>query len=813
MGLAMSDTAKETSRCIFQNGVVLDLEQRVIMRNDAPCTVPLRVERLLWYLVDNPCRVISKQELHQHVWDLRPLEESVFSHTIWQVRQLLGDSDRQIVQTAPKKGYIFRIPSGPLNESPNASVAQELQQPAKGNAELRASSAPPKAQPEQRSRIFLYGWLLAFGLVLISVGFNFLRQEPRPRILQLTVNAPYPEVADYLIGVVSSYARRANILVLTRESGAPKNVSQLELSFQPHGINQASALRVQFTNNGEAQPPTRLDLTEAKSILAQLTALLQFNFPDSIAFQQPVDERRLELDSFDFDSIWVAQRPRLITGAASGNDLGVIAFVLNEMGRYPAARFLAREALLQGNNLLPEARCLAEFVQTDIVEPANSHSAALFSNSTSCDLTRARQAELQGHIVNARRYAGAQPSGHYAVIIGMKMAEISQRLEVGASVSAVSLQRLQMLIELAAKTGWRAAKPRLLELLAAQYGLALERDARMETLAQAELDYRALGEQAQADRVWLRRIYFAASLSAADELRIQSLTKTTDERLFIAANLALGRWQTNREDHREKFDAILDRISRLPNVLEKLESLELLRSNASRLNDIKYQARIAVIAQRVSTDFPVLKILSDISHAISHHDTAQGLLDAKAIEQRAVELGIDSQLTSNYCVLATNAAQQQDISAMQHWANKCVTLPLPVHFICLRYWGLSVQMDLARRGLGAAPKENLLEDIFRQSPAPKSNCTKGMSFITYQLIESNKLDQAELFWRTHEKLLPDSPSKALEALNIEAKLCLLRGQVCREKELSAVIASELYSDMRRATFLALKIGIDRKSVV
>jgi len=90
----------------------LDPFKRRLLRGEAVATLPPKLFDTLKYLVENPNRVVGKEELMAALWPGRIVEEGSLSQTIFSLRKVLGgagDMDRCIV-TAPGRGYRFTAP-------------------------------------------------------------------------------------------------------------------------------------------------------------------------------------------------------------------------------------------------------------------------------------------------------------------------------------------------------------------------------------------------------------------------------------------------------------------------------------------------------------------------------------------------------------------------------------------------------------------------------------------------------------------------------------------------------------------------------
>jgi len=75
-------------------------------------TVPLRRKSfdVLVYLLQRPRRVVTKVELLDAVWRDRIVTEGSLKHCLMEVRAAIGDHDRNLIRTVPRRGYILEAP-------------------------------------------------------------------------------------------------------------------------------------------------------------------------------------------------------------------------------------------------------------------------------------------------------------------------------------------------------------------------------------------------------------------------------------------------------------------------------------------------------------------------------------------------------------------------------------------------------------------------------------------------------------------------------------------------------------------------------
>jgi TolB-like protein/Tfp pilus assembly protein PilF len=88
---------------------VLDIDRRELSCAGQRVAVEPQVFDLLLYLVQNSERVVSKDELFDHVWDGRIVSESTLTSRINAVRKAVNDNgrDQQLVRTVARKGFRF----------------------------------------------------------------------------------------------------------------------------------------------------------------------------------------------------------------------------------------------------------------------------------------------------------------------------------------------------------------------------------------------------------------------------------------------------------------------------------------------------------------------------------------------------------------------------------------------------------------------------------------------------------------------------------------------------------------------------------
>jgi len=148
----------------------LDATRRELTRDGAPVTLTPTVFDTLLYLIENPDRVVTREELLDAIWPRRLVEDSNITQTIFTLRKALSeevDGERFIV-TAPGRGYRFAAP-----------VRLEVGAPPLGRP-LAALSVTAPGGPGQRRRPILAAATLCL-LALVAIGLLAVIQPWRVR--------------------------------------------------------------------------------------------------------------------------------------------------------------------------------------------------------------------------------------------------------------------------------------------------------------------------------------------------------------------------------------------------------------------------------------------------------------------------------------------------------------------------------------------------------------------------------------------------------------------------------------------------------
>src|ERR1700678_1414344 len=88
---------------------VLDPARRTLSRADSPVSLTPKAFDVLFFLVQNPNRLVSKEELLRAVWGDTFVEDGNLTQYISHLRKALGDNseDARLIATIARKGYQF----------------------------------------------------------------------------------------------------------------------------------------------------------------------------------------------------------------------------------------------------------------------------------------------------------------------------------------------------------------------------------------------------------------------------------------------------------------------------------------------------------------------------------------------------------------------------------------------------------------------------------------------------------------------------------------------------------------------------------
>src|SRR5258708_30783791 len=91
-------------------GYTLDIARHSLRAADREVALRPKNFELLRYLVENPDRLVTKEELLKAIWPNVTVTDQVLTHCVGEVREAIGDGDQAIIKTIPRRGYRFVAP-------------------------------------------------------------------------------------------------------------------------------------------------------------------------------------------------------------------------------------------------------------------------------------------------------------------------------------------------------------------------------------------------------------------------------------------------------------------------------------------------------------------------------------------------------------------------------------------------------------------------------------------------------------------------------------------------------------------------------
>jgi DNA-binding winged helix-turn-helix (wHTH) protein/tetratricopeptide (TPR) repeat protein len=130
---------------IFFGNFRLDLVNECLWRNEQAIAIPPKEFAVLLYLVRNPGRLVTKDELIEAVWPETFVTDGVLKVSIRKIRAMLDDDSKspQFIETAHRRGYRF---IGRIIEGGGTEV-QRVSGTVRPTADFPHSAVPPSLPP------------------------------------------------------------------------------------------------------------------------------------------------------------------------------------------------------------------------------------------------------------------------------------------------------------------------------------------------------------------------------------------------------------------------------------------------------------------------------------------------------------------------------------------------------------------------------------------------------------------------------------------------------------------------------------------
>jgi eukaryotic-like serine/threonine-protein kinase len=180
------------SNLYFFGPFVLEPDRRTLSRADSPVSLTPKAFDVLFFLVQNPNRLVTKEELLQAVWGDTFVEAGNLTQYISHLRKALGDNseDSRLIVTIARRGYQFATDvtvaeaADTAKQAAPRATATETSKPDARPVEFPIRENVTKSPPP---RFRLRKWFVAAGLLaVIAAAFWLYWSYRRPLTLSAT---------------------------------------------------------------------------------------------------------------------------------------------------------------------------------------------------------------------------------------------------------------------------------------------------------------------------------------------------------------------------------------------------------------------------------------------------------------------------------------------------------------------------------------------------------------------------------------------------------------------------------------------------
>jgi TolB-like protein/DNA-binding winged helix-turn-helix (wHTH) protein len=164
----------ETHALAFGN-FVLDIRERLVMRDGEMVSIPPKALSLLLILIENRGQIVEKGRLIETIWPDTFVEEGNLTYTVRSLRKILGDDAENpiFIETIPRRGYRFIAEVRTLDEQPHEEDSESTTGEDHTREPLTTGETRPQAATSKWNKAVA---MLVFVLLIGSatLGFRYL---------------------------------------------------------------------------------------------------------------------------------------------------------------------------------------------------------------------------------------------------------------------------------------------------------------------------------------------------------------------------------------------------------------------------------------------------------------------------------------------------------------------------------------------------------------------------------------------------------------------------------------------------------------
>ena len=105
--------SNKPTQIAISDDLLLDLERKSLLRGKQELHLRPKSLEVLTALAQNAGRVVSKNELIERVWGNVAASDDSLAQCLIEIRKTIGDSDRTLIRTVPRQGYLLEPASQP----------------------------------------------------------------------------------------------------------------------------------------------------------------------------------------------------------------------------------------------------------------------------------------------------------------------------------------------------------------------------------------------------------------------------------------------------------------------------------------------------------------------------------------------------------------------------------------------------------------------------------------------------------------------------------------------------------------------------
>jgi len=159
---------------------VLDLKRGHLLLDDTEITLRPKTFAVLRFLLENPGRLVSKDELFAAVWPKISVTDDVLVQSVGELRRALADDGQRLIKTIPRRGYRFE---SVVSAIPSADSAPRGDDPCLASTDEDRPTSTPSNKQTAPGSILRVGWrrpAVALGSAFLLLGVVLLTYRGGP---------------------------------------------------------------------------------------------------------------------------------------------------------------------------------------------------------------------------------------------------------------------------------------------------------------------------------------------------------------------------------------------------------------------------------------------------------------------------------------------------------------------------------------------------------------------------------------------------------------------------------------------------------